>query len=105
MDEAYSLVKDRRDTFGLEAVDTLIKEMEDHRGKVIVTRQAEPESLPSPGAKVSSTYDYAFKNSKRESVYYVDLHEGVLIITGDPLERMVARQAKAAAHLRRLRRF
>ena len=45
MDEAYSLVKDRRDTFGLEAVDTLIKEMEDHRGKVIVTRRGVQCSL------------------------------------------------------------
>eukprot|EP00928_Gymnodinium_smaydae_P043576 TRINITY_DN29161_c0_g4_i1.p1 TRINITY_DN29161_c0_g4~~TRINITY_DN29161_c0_g4_i1.p1 ORF type:complete len:1639 (+),score=328.65 TRINITY_DN29161_c0_g4_i1:66-4982(+) len=36
IDEAYSLVQDEKDSFGREAVDTLIKEMEDHRDKVIV---------------------------------------------------------------------
>jgi len=36
IDEAYSIVKGPKDTFGTEAVDTLIKEMEDKREKVIV---------------------------------------------------------------------
>ncbi|CAE7256733.1 spoVK [Symbiodinium pilosum] len=36
IDEAYSLVQNDRDVFGKEAVDTLIKEMEDHRDKLIV---------------------------------------------------------------------
>jgi len=36
IDEAYSLVQDEKDSFGREAVDTLIKEIEDHRDKVIV---------------------------------------------------------------------
>jgi SpoVK/Ycf46/Vps4 family AAA+-type ATPase len=36
IDEAYSLVQDEKDSFGREAVDTLIKEIEDNRDKVIV---------------------------------------------------------------------
>lgn len=36
IDEAYTLVKDNNDSFGKEAVDTLLKLMEDNRGKFIV---------------------------------------------------------------------
>lgn len=36
IDEAYALVKDQNDSFGREAVDTLLKLMEDHRGKFVV---------------------------------------------------------------------
>ena len=33
VDEAYALVKDAKDSFGKEALDTLIKLVEDHRGE------------------------------------------------------------------------
>lgn len=36
IDEAYSLVEDSNDSFGREALDTLIKEMEDNRDKMVV---------------------------------------------------------------------
>lgn len=36
IDEAYTLIKDNNDSFGKEAVDTLLKLMEDNRGKFIV---------------------------------------------------------------------
>ncbi len=36
IDEAYTLVKDDNDNFGKEAVDTLLKLMEDNRGKFVV---------------------------------------------------------------------
>ena len=36
IDEAYSLVRGNDDSFGLEAVDTLVKGMEDHRDDLIV---------------------------------------------------------------------
>lgn len=36
IDEAYALVKDRNDSFGREAVDTLVAEMENHRGALVV---------------------------------------------------------------------
>lgn len=36
IDEAYTLIKDNNDSFGKEAVDTLLKLMEDNRGKFVV---------------------------------------------------------------------
>lgn len=36
IDEAYSLVQGDNDTFGMEALDTLIKEMEDNRDRLVV---------------------------------------------------------------------
>lgn len=36
IDEAYSLYRGKEDTFGLEAIDTLVKGMEDHRDDLIV---------------------------------------------------------------------
>ncbi|MCX7180659.1 MAG: AAA family ATPase, partial [Proteobacteria bacterium] len=44
VDEAYSLVKDAGDSFGKEAIDTLLKEMEDNRSRlaVIIAGYREP---------------------------------------------------------------
>lgn len=36
IDEAYSLSRDKNDTFGLEAIDALVKGMEDHRDDLVV---------------------------------------------------------------------
>lgn len=36
IDEAYSLCRDQFDTFGHEAVDAIVKEMEDHRNELVV---------------------------------------------------------------------
>lgn len=36
VDEAYALVNDQRDSFGREALDTLVKAMEDHRDNLVV---------------------------------------------------------------------
>ncbi len=36
IDEAYSLFRGKDDSFGLEAIDTLVKEMEDHRDDLVV---------------------------------------------------------------------
>ena len=36
IDEAYSLCRGKDDTFGLEAIDTLVKAMEDHRENLVV---------------------------------------------------------------------
>lgn len=35
IDEAYSLYRGKDDSFGLEAIDTLVKGMEDHRGELV----------------------------------------------------------------------
>ena len=36
VDEAYTLAREKHDSFGLEAIDTLVKGMEDHRDNVVV---------------------------------------------------------------------
>ena len=36
IDEAYSLYRGKDDSFGLEAIDTLVKGMEDHRDELVV---------------------------------------------------------------------
>lgn len=36
IDEAYSLVNDREDSYGKEAIETLLKAMEDHRDELVV---------------------------------------------------------------------
>ena len=38
IDEAYALVQGNKDSFGVEAVDTLIKEMEDNRANLIAAK-------------------------------------------------------------------
>ena len=54
IDEAYNLVGRGQQDFGVEAVDTLLKMMEDHRGKFIVI----------VAAKVLAKYEIA-KNKEK----------------------------------------
>ncbi|WP_051226566.1 AAA family ATPase [Butyrivibrio sp. MC2013] len=44
IDEAYSLVEDHK-TFGMEAINTIAQEMENHRGDVIVIFAGYPEKM------------------------------------------------------------
>eukprot|EP00440_Ansanella_granifera_P001548 gb/GFBE01001667.1/.p1 GENE.gb/GFBE01001667.1/~~gb/GFBE01001667.1/.p1 ORF type:complete len:1504 (+),score=424.68 gb/GFBE01001667.1/:1-4512(+) len=69
IDEAYSLVQGEKDTFGREAVDTLIKEIEDHRDKVIVIFAGYHDEMDSffqanPGfdSRVPFRFDFADYN-------------------------------------------
>ena len=36
IDEAYSLANDKEDSYGKEAIETILKAMEDHRDELIV---------------------------------------------------------------------
>jgi SpoVK/Ycf46/Vps4 family AAA+-type ATPase len=45
IDEAYSLTEDDRDLYGREAVDTLLKRMEDDRGNLVVIVAGYPEKM------------------------------------------------------------
>jgi len=69
IDEAYSLIQGERDSFGQEAVDTLIKEIEDHRDKVIVIlagyhKEMETFFKSNPGfqSRVPFRFDFADYN-------------------------------------------
>ena len=57
VDEAYSLVKDSKDSFGREALDTLIKLVEDLKDTLVVvlagyTREMEELLSHNPGVRI-----------------------------------------------------
>ena len=45
IDEAYSLYRGEQDSFGLEAIDTLVKGMEDHRDELVVILAGYPREM------------------------------------------------------------
>merc|ERR1719486_940690 len=67
VDEAYSLVKEGKDVFGHEAVDTLIKEMEDKRKQVIVILAGYEKEMDTffesnPGFKSRVPFTFHFED-------------------------------------------
>lgn len=56
VDEAYTLARNKHDSFGLEAIDTLVKGMEDHRDQLVVilagyTNEMETFLKSNPGLR------------------------------------------------------
>ena len=45
VDEAYALVKDTKKDFGSEAIETLLKKMEDHRDELVVIVAGYPDEM------------------------------------------------------------
>jgi stage V sporulation protein K len=67
LDEAYALVQGEKDSFGQEAVDTLIKEMEDKRKQVIVIVAGYPNEMETffntnPGFKSRVPFTFHFED-------------------------------------------
>ncbi|CAJ1399146.1 unnamed protein product [Effrenium voratum] len=67
IDEAYALVRNGKDAFGQEAVDTLIKEMEDKRKNVIVILAGYESEMDSffdsnPGFKSRVPFTFRFED-------------------------------------------
>lgn len=67
IDEAYALVREGKDTFGQEAVDTLIKEMEDKRKNVIVILAGYESEMDTffdsnPGFKSRVPFSFRFED-------------------------------------------
>jgi len=65
IDEAYALVQGPKDTFGVEAVDTLIKEMEDNRKHIVVIlagydKEMEDFFNSNPGFKSRVPFSFKF---------------------------------------------
>lgn len=65
IDEAYSLVQGGQDTYGPEAVDTLLKLMEDHRDNLVVIVAGYPEKMAqfinsNPGLRSRFTKVFSF---------------------------------------------
>jgi len=76
IDEAYSLVSDDRDSFGQEAVDSLIKEMEDNRDKLVVIlagyhHEMEAFIESNPGFKSRVPFRFEFADYTCEELGYV----------------------------------
>ena len=78
IDEAYALYKGDResDPFGMEAVDTLIAEMENHRGDLVVIMAGYPDEMETlmqanPGLESRMPYVIEFPNYDRNALYRI----------------------------------
>ena len=97
VDEAYTLARDKHDSFGLEAIDTLVKGMEDHRDDLVVilagyTNEMETFLKSNPGLRSRFPFivefpDYTPKDmleimllNAKQRDYVIDFaaHEGLL---------------------------
>lgn len=73
IDEAYTLIKDENDSFGKEAVDTLLKLMEDYRGKFVVIAAGYTNEMrrfvdSNPGLKSRFNKTINFRDYKPEEL-------------------------------------
>lgn len=73
IDEAYSLVDDRDDSFGDEAISTIVQEMENHRNDVVVIFAGYPDKMESflqknPGLRSRIAYHVPFSDYDTESL-------------------------------------
>ncbi len=73
IDEAYSLYQGPGDTFGKEAIDTLLKRMEDHRGEFVVIVAGYPDNMDyfistNPGLKSRFDRTLVFEDYKPEEL-------------------------------------
>ena len=76
IDEAYSLVRDAQDSFGLEAVDTLVKGMEDHRDDLVVilagyTKEMTSFMKSNSGLKSRFNYTVEFPDYSAEELMQI----------------------------------
>ncbi|MFI3250429.1 MAG: AAA family ATPase [Eubacteriales bacterium] len=90
IDEAYALCNDERDSFGLEAVNILIKEMEDHREKLVVilagyTGNMEEFLLSNPGFASRITKTLVFQDYTPDQLWEIfELYAAGELITYEP---------------------
>lgn len=95
IDEAYSLTRDTsgRD-FGKEAIDILLKRMEDHKGKFFVIAAGYPELMTTfiesnPGLKSRFTHTFVFDDYSAEDlteIFKVFAHKDNYNFTDDVIE-------------------
>ena len=76
IDEAYSLVQDEKDTFGHEAVDSLIKYMEDYRQDLVVifagyTKEMGTFLNSNPGIKSRVNYTIEFPDYSADELLQI----------------------------------
>lgn len=73
VDEAYSLYKDSNQDFGQEAVDTILKYMEDHRGEIMVIFAGYTEEMQNfinmnPGLRSRVPNEFNFEDYSPEEI-------------------------------------
>ncbi len=78
IDEAYALYQGPGDTFGKEAIDTLLKRMEDHRGEFVVIVAGYPDNMDyflntNPGLKSRFDRTLVFEDYKAEELLEIAL--------------------------------
>jgi len=76
IDEAYSLVKDGASDFGREAIETLLKKMEDHRGEIMVIVAGYPQEMnvfieANPGLMSRFDKSFTFKDYTAEELLLI----------------------------------
>ncbi|MCY9549827.1 AAA family ATPase [Lysinibacillus xylanilyticus] len=74
IDEAYSLINDKKDAFGKEAIDSLLKAMEDLRDDLVIivagyTELMEEFLLANPGFKSRFNHFVQFDNFSTDELY------------------------------------
>lgn len=76
IDEAYSLVDDRDGSFGDEAINTIVQEMENHRDDVVVIFAGYPDKMEgflqkNPGLRSRIAFHISFNDYDTESLYEI----------------------------------
>lgn len=76
IDEAYSLSRNKQDPFGIEAIDTLVKGMEDHREDLVLvlagyTKEMETFLKANPGLQSRFPYIIEFPDYSSEEMYEI----------------------------------
>ncbi len=119
IDEAYTLVKEGND-FGQEAIDTLLKEMEDHRGEfvVIVAGYSEPMKAfinSNPGLKSRFNKYFEFPDysvteliqifSVMCSKYDYHITEGAGVIVSEKIKEIERNKGTNFANARDVRNY
>ncbi len=76
IDEAYSLVDDRDGSYGDEAINTIVQEMENHREDMVVILAGYPEPMErllakNPGLRSRIAYHVQFDDYSAEDLYQI----------------------------------
>ncbi len=106
IDEAYSIARDENDTFGIEAVDTIVKAMEDNRDNLVVilagyTKEMEDFLKINSGLKSRFNYTVEFEDYTAKELLQISKiianSNGYVIdetLDGELLELFEAKQIK-----------
>lgn len=76
IDEAYTLSRDKQDPFGLEAIDTIVKSMEDYRDDLVVVMAGYPNEMEAflksnPGLKSRFPFIIDFPDYTSEEMFNI----------------------------------